>query len=292
VAEVLRSSAAGLKDPRQPLGVFLLVGPSGVGKTETALAVADLLFGGERFLTVINMSEFQERHTTSRLIGSPPGYVGYGEGGVLTEAVRRQPYSVVLLDEVEKAHPDVLNLFYQVFDKGMLADGEGRVIDFANTVIFLTSNLASEVITDLCGDDGQPTAEELTTAIRPHLSRHFKPALLARMSVVPYLTLAPEYLGEIVTLKLARVAERLRENSRTELSWTPAVTERIAARCTEVESGARTIDHILRCTLLPLLSRELLTRLGTGEAAEAVRIGATDDGAFAVTFDTDGGMEQ
>ncbi|RNC71848.1 MAG: type VI secretion system ATPase TssH [Desulfuromonadales bacterium] len=290
VAEVLRSSAAGLKDPRQPLGVFLLVGPSGVGKTETALAVADLLFGGERFLTVINMSEFQERHTTSRLIGSPPGYVGYGEGGVLTEAVRRQPYSVVLLDEVEKAHPDVLNLFYQVFDKGMLADGEGRVIDFANTVIFLTSNLASEVITSLCGDDRQPTAEELGTAIRPHLSRHFKPALLARMSVVPFLTLAPEYLGEIVTLKLGRVADRLRENSRRSLSWTPAVTARIAARCTEVESGARTIDHILRSTLLPLLSRELLTRLGTGKTPETVHLDTTDDGSFAVAFDTDGGM--
>lgn len=292
VAEVLRSSAAGLKDPRQPLGVFLLVGPSGVGKTETALAVADLLFGGERFLTVINMSEFQERHTTSRLIGSPPGYVGYGEGGVLTEAVRRQPYSVVLLDEVEKAHPDVMNLFYQVFDKGMLADGEGRVIDFANTVIFLTSNLASDVITNLCAGNQTPTADELTAAIRPHLSRHFKPALLARMSVVPYLTLAPEYLEEIVTLKLGRVAERLRENSRSELTWSPAVTERIAARCTEVESGARTIDHILRSTLLPLLSRELLLRLGTGETAEAVLIDTTDDGTFAVTFNTDGGSEQ
>ncbi len=290
VAEVLRSSAAGLKDPRQPLGVFLLVGPSGVGKTETALAVADLLFGGERFLTVINMSEFQERHTTSRLIGSPPGYVGYGEGGVLTEAVRRQPYSVVLLDEVEKAHPDVMNLFYQVFDKGMLADGEGRVIDFANTVIFLTSNLASDVITGICAGDQPPTAAELTEAIRPQLSRHFKPALLARMSVVPYLTLAPEYLGEIVTLKLGRVAERLRENSRSELTWSPAVTERIAARCTEVESGARTIDHILRSTLMPLLSRELLTRLGTGEAPEAIRLDTTDDGTFAVAIDTNGGM--
>ncbi|WP_298438835.1 type VI secretion system ATPase TssH [Geobacter sp.] len=289
VAEVLRASAAGLKEPRQPLGVFLLVGPSGVGKTETALAVADLLFGGERFLTTINMSEFQERHTTSRLIGSPPGYVGYGEGGVLTEAVRRQPYSVVLLDEVEKANPDVLNLFYQVFDKGMLADGEGRVIDFANTVIFLTSNLASEVITTLCGGERQPTAEELTAAIRPHLARHFKPALLARMTVVPYLSLAPAYLEEIVTLKLGRVAERLRENSRTELSWAPAVTARVAARCTEVESGARTIDHILRGTLLPLLSRELLTRLGTGEAPEAIRLDTTDDGSFAVSFDTDGG---
>ncbi|WP_298272472.1 type VI secretion system ATPase TssH [Geobacter sp.] len=288
VAEVLRSSAAGLKEPRQPLGVFLLVGPSGVGKTETALAVADLLFGGERFLTVINMSEFQERHTTSRLIGSPPGYVGYGEGGVLTEAVRRQPYSVVLLDEVEKAHPDVLNLFYQVFDKGMLADGEGRVIDFANTVIFLTSNLASDIVTDLCAKGRQPALDELTAAIRPSLSRHFKPALLARMTLVPYLTLAPEHLEEIVTLKLGRIAERLRENSRTALSWSPAVTARIAARCTEVESGARTIDHILRGTLLPLLSRELLVRLGTGETPEAIRLDAADDGSFAVTFDSGG----
>ncbi|AJE04518.1 type VI secretion system ATPase TssH [Geobacter pickeringii] len=289
VAEALRSSAAGLKEPRQPLGVFLLVGPSGVGKTETALAVADLLFGGERFLTVINMSEFQERHTTSRLIGSPPGYVGYGEGGVLTEAVRRQPYSVVLLDEVEKAHPDVLNLFYQVFDKGMLADGEGRVIDFANTVIFLTSNLASEVITARCAGERPPTVDELNTAVRPHLSRHFKPALLARMTVVPYLALAPEYLEEIVTLKLGRVADRLRENSRTALRWSPAVTATIAARCTEVESGARAIDHILRGAVLPLLSRELLVRLGTGEAPEAVRLDMNGDGSFAVIFDPDGG---
>ncbi len=197
---------------------------------------------------------------------------------------------MVLLDEVEKAHPDVMNLFYQVFDKGMLADGEGRVIDFANTVIFLTSNLASDVITGLCAGDQPPTAEELTAATRPHLSRHFKPALLARMSVVPYLTLAPEYLGEIVTLKLGRVAERLRENSRTALSWNPAVAERITARCTEVESGARTIDHILRSTILPLLSRELLTRLGTGEAPEAIRLDTTDDGTFAVAIDTNGGM--
>lgn len=282
VAEVLRASAAGLKDPRQPLGVFLLVGPSGVGKTETALAVADLLFGGERFLTVINMSEFQERHTTSRLIGSPPGYVGYGEGGVLTEAVRRQPYSVVLLDEVEKAHPDVLNLFYQVFDKGMLADGEGRVIDFANTVIFLTSNLASEVVTSLCAGGEQPRAEELVAAIHPHLSRHFKPALLARMTVVPYLTLSPDCVEEIVTLKFGRVAGRLRENSRTELSWTPEVAARIAARCSEVESGARAIDHILGGTLLPLLSREILTRLCTDETPAVIRLDVAADGSFAV----------
>ncbi|MBE2886435.1 type VI secretion system ATPase TssH [Geobacter anodireducens] len=282
VAEVLRSSAAGLKDPRQPLGVFLLVGPSGVGKTETALAVADLLFGGERFLTVINMSEFQERHTTSRLIGSPPGYVGYGEGGALTEAVRRSPYSAVLLDEVEKAHPDVLNLFYQVFDKGMLADGEGRVIDFANTVIFLTSNLAADVVVSRCAENPPPTTEDLAAAIRPHLARHFKPALLARMTVVPYLTLAPDSLEEIVNLKLGRVAERLRENSRTELAWTPAVTARLAARCSEVESGARAIDHILRGTLLPLLSREILARIGTGEELEAIRLDAAADGSFTV----------
>jgi type VI secretion system protein VasG len=207
ITEVIKSAKAGIKDPGQPLGVFLLVGPSGVGKTETGLALAELLFGGENFMVTINMSEFQEKHTVSRLIGSPPGYVGFGEGGDLTEAVRQRPYSVVLLDEVEKAHLEVMNLFYQVFDKGMLADGEGRQIDFKNTVIFLTSNLATDVITELCSGDETPPLETLSAAIRPILSNHFKPALLARMTVVPYFILGPEILKSIVALKMDKQNE-------------------------------------------------------------------------------------
>lgn len=284
VGQVLRAGRAGLGDPRQPQGIFLLVGPSGTGKTETALAVADLLFGGERFLTTVNMSEFQEGHTVSRLIGSPPGYVGFGEGGVLTEAVRRQPYSVVLLDEVEKAHADVVNLFYQVFDKGVLADGEGREIDFRNTVLFLTSNLAADIVARLCGDGRRPPAAELLAAIRPTLSRHFKPALLARMTVVPFFPLDPSYLEEIVTLRLQRLAARLAENSRTTLGWSSAVVASIATRCTEVESGARNIDHIMAGTILPLLSRELLGRLGAEGPITLAELDVAADGGFAVRF--------
>lgn len=285
IAEVLRSSKAGLSDPRQPMGVFLLVGPSGVGKTETALAVADLLFGGDRFMVTINMSEFQEKHTVSRLIGSPPGYVGYGEGGVLTEAVRQRPYSVVLLDEVEKADLEVMNLFYQVFDKGMLADGEGRVIDFRNVVIFLTSNLATDVITQLCAEGNRPPAEAVTAAIRPILSRHFKPALLARMHIVPFFTLDARYLRDIVVLKLDRLAARMAENSRVRLEYSEEVVEQIASRCTEVETGARNIDHILRGTILPRMSRELLSRMGEGALPRLVRLGAGPDGGFCFEFE-------
>jgi len=284
IAEVLRSSKAGLADPRQPMGVFLLVGPSGVGKTETALAVADLLFGGDRFVVTINMSEFQEKHTVSRLIGSPPGYVGYGEGGVLTEAVRQRPYSVVLLDEVEKADLEVMNLFYQVFDKGMLADGEGRVIDFRNTVLFLTSNLATDVITQMCAAGSRPPLETVVSAIRPILSRHFKPALLARMNVVPYYTLDARHLRDIVVLKLEGLRARMAENNRVRFEYDPEVVERIAARCTEVETGARNIDHILRGTVLPALSRELLARMGEGALPQAVRLCAGEDGGFRYEF--------
>ncbi len=280
----LRASHAGLKNPSTPIGVFLFVGPSGVGKTEAALSVADLMFGGERFLTTINMSEFQEKHTVSRLIGSPPGYVGYGEGGVLTEAVRQRPYSVVLLDEVEKADPEVLNLFYQVFDKGMLADGEGRVIDFKNTVVFLTSNLASDVIMQMCGGPVPPTLEEVTGAIRPVLSQHFKPALLARMEIVPFYPLAGEFLKEIIRLKMGKVVNRLWDSHRMILETDPRVEEVIAARCTEVETGARNIDHIIQQTLLPMLSTALLERMSEGPLPDRVRVTVGDDEGFALEF--------
>ena len=284
VAEIVKTASSGLNDPRQPLGVFLLVGPSGVGKTETALAVADLLFGDEKSTVVVNMSEFQERHNVSRLIGSPPGYVGYGEGGVLTEAVRQRPYTVVLLDEVEKAHLDVLNLFYQVFDKGMLSDGEGKEIDFANTVIFLTSNLATDVITEMTRDGERPDAAVLAGAIRPLLSAHFKPALLARMTIVPYATLDAQALGGIVRLKLERIVQRLARNNKMRFSYAEAVVERIAARCTEVETGARNIDFILRGNVLPLMSQQILQRMGSGEPAAAVHLDVDAEGEFAVSF--------
>jgi len=284
IGQVIKSSKAGLSDPHQPMGIFLMVGPSGVGKTETGLAVADLLFGGERFLVTINMSEFQEGHTVSRLIGSPPGYVGYGEGGVLTEAVRQRPYSVVLLDEVEKAHIDVMNLFYQVFDKGMLSDGEGRVIDFKNTILFLTSNLATDVITQLCAGGERPTLETLSSAIRPILSNHFKPALLARMSIVPFFTLDPGFMKEIVVLKFNKLTSRLMESNKMKLSYTQAVVDQIAARCTEVETGARNIDHIMRGTILPQMSREILGRMGEAEMPSEVQLGLTEDGSFKISF--------
>jgi len=284
VAQIVKTASSGLNDPRQPLGVFLLVGPSGVGKTETALAVADLLFGDEKSTVVVNMSEFQERHNVSRLIGSPPGYVGYGEGGLLTEAVRQRPYSVVLLDEVEKAHLDVLNLFYQVFDKGMLSDGEGKDIDFANTVIFLTSNLATDVITEMTRDGEQPDPAVLAAAIRPLLSNHFKPALLARMTIVPYATLGADALGGIVRLKLQRIVERLARNNKMRFSYAEEVVERIAARCTEVETGARNIDFILRGSVLPLMSQQILERMGSGESPGAVHLDVDAQGEFVIGF--------
>ena len=280
----LRAARAGLKNPRTPIGVFLFVGPSGVGKTECGLAVADLMFGGERFLTTINMSEFQEKHTVSRLIGSPPGYVGYGQGGVLTEAVRQRPYSVVLLDEVEKADPEVMNLFYQVFDKGMLSDGEGRVIDFKNTVIFLTSNLASDVIMSLCGGPVLPTKDEVTAGIRPVLSKHFKPALLARMEIVPFYPLGPEFLRMIVDLKLKTIADRLQDSHHMTLQCAPAMVDVIVNRCTEVETGARNIDHIIRESLLPMLSSALLERMSEGPLPGGVRVTVDAAERFVIEF--------
>ena len=287
IAEVMKTAQSGLRDPQQPLGVFLLAGPSGVGKTETALCVADLMFGDEKSTVVVNMSEFQEKHNVSRLIGSPPGYVGYGEGGVLTEAVRQRPYSVVLLDEVEKAHLDVLNLFYQVFDKGMLSDGEGKEIDFSNTVIFLTSNLATDVITEMTAGDEKPDAATLLSAVRPILSAHFKPALLARMTVIPYFTLAQDALSGIVRLKLNKVVQRLAHNNKMQFTYSDAVVTQIAARCTEVETGARNIDFILRSTIMPLMSQEILSRMSSGAQPSAVALDVDAEGGFAVCF-TDG----
>ncbi|HEY2514099.1 MAG TPA: type VI secretion system ATPase TssH [Polyangiaceae bacterium] len=277
----LRAARSGLKAPGPPLGVFLLVGPSGVGKTETALGLADLLFGGERFLVTINMSEFQERHTVSRLIGSPPGYVGFGEGGKLTEAVRQRPYSVVLLDEVEKADPEVMNLFYQVFDKGVLNDGEGRTISFSNTVVVMTSNLATGLLTRAAAPGVPlPPHEELVQLVKPVLNDYFKPALLARMTVVPYVPIRPEALGEIVRTKLHAVAIRARDAHGVRLSFDDGVLEAIGARCRDVESGARNVDHILRGTILPLVSSAVLGSMASGEALEPLRVEVTPGGDF------------
>ncbi|NUU02192.1 type VI secretion system ATPase TssH [Herbaspirillum robiniae] len=284
IGEILKTAQSGLRDPEQPLGVFLLAGPSGVGKTETALSVADILFGDEKSTVIINMSEFQEKHNVSRLIGSPPGYVGYGEGGVLTEAVRQRPYSVVLLDEVEKAHLDVLNLFYQVFDKGMLSDGEGKEIDFSNTVIFLTSNLATDVITEMTAGDEKPDHETLLAAVRPILSAHFKPALLARMTVIPYFTLARDALAGIVRLKMNKIVSRLARNNKMKFTYSDAVVDQIAARCTEVETGARNIDFILRGTVMPLMSQEILSRMSGEVQPTAVTLEVAEGGGFKVEF--------
>ena len=284
ISQVIKSAKSGIKDPNQPLGVFLLAGPSGVGKTETGLAIADLLFGGENFITTINMSEFQEKHTVSRLIGSPPGYVGFGEGGVLTEAVRQSPYCAVLLDEVEKGHLEVMNLFYQVFDKGALSDGEGRLIDFKNTVIFLTSNLATDVITEMCSSDEKLPLETITAAIRPILSDHFKPALLARMTVIPYLTLGSDILKDIVLLKMDKLVKRLDETHKMKLSYSQAVVDQIAARCTEVETGARNIDYIMNGSIMPRISQEILIHMGEGVMPSKVQLDLEDDGSFKIDF--------
>ncbi len=280
----LRAAKAGLQNPRTPIGVFLLVGPSGVGKTETGLGLADLLFGGERFMVTINMSEFQEKHTVSRLIGSPPGYVGYGEGGVLTEAVRQRPYSVVLLDEVEKADPEVLNIFYQVFDKGMLADGEGRVVDFKNTIILLTSNLASDTIVSMSTGPVRPEVDEIMNAIRPALIKHFKPALLGRMTVVPFYPISMDAMKEIVALKLGQVGNRLAESHKMKFDYDPGVVELISQRCTEVESGARNIDHIINGTMLPLISTQILERMGTGTLTDSLRVEVDAESNFNLRF--------
>ena len=284
IAQRIITSRARLDDPGKPVGVFMLVGPSGVGKTETALALSDLLYGGERNLITINMSEFQEAHTVSTLKGSPPGYVGYGEGGVLTEAVRRRPYSVVLLDEVEKAHPDVLELFYQVFDKGNLEDGEGRSIDFKNTIIILTSNAGTDTLMKLTADkETMPDADGLALAIKPELNKIFKPAFLGRMIIVPYFPVRDEALKLIIRLKIAKIQRRIQETHRIALTYDDSVLEEVAKRCTEVESGARNVDNILSNTMLPEISRQVLARMAEETPTERVQIGVSSEGRF--TYD-------
>ena len=281
IAQRIRTSRAGLNDPRRPMGVFMLVGPSGVGKTETALALADILYGGDRNVIVINMSEYKEEHKISRLTGSAPGYVGYGEGGVLTEAVRRKPYSIVLLDEVEKAHPAVHEIFYQVFDKGMLQDDKGNEVNFKNTIILLTSNAASDTVMKLCADpDTMPNAEGLAEAIRPELLKVFKPALLGRMAVVPYFPLADEVLRQIIRLQFKKIEDRMHDNHRAAFSYDDAVITAIASRCKEVESGARNADQIITGTILPDISSAFLERLADGCAIERVHVGLESDGKF------------
>ena len=282
IAERIRTARASLEDPNKPVGVFMLVGPSGVGKTETALALSDLLYGGERNLITINMSEFQEAHTVSTLKGSPPGYVGYGEGGVLTEAVRRRPYSVVLLDEVEKAHPDVLELFFQVFDKGSMEDGEGREIDFKNNIIILTSNAGTETLMKLTADpETMPSADGLVKALKPELNKIFKPAFLGRMVIIPYFPVRDEALKKIITLKLGKIQRRLFENHRIQLTYDDPLVEEVARRCTEVESGARNVDNILTNTLLPEISRRILGGLAERQRLSAIHVTTGVDGAFA-----------
>ena len=283
IARRIHTSRAQLDNPSRPVGVFLLAGPSGVGKTESALALADALYGGERNAVVINMSEYQESHTVSGLKGSPPGYVGYGEGGVLTEAVRRRPYSVVLLDEVEKAHPDVMELFFQVFDKGMLEDGEGREIDFKNTVILLTCNVGSETIMKLCADpETVPTPEMLVEAIRPELLKTFPAALLGRLVTVAFYPILGDSLKRIIRLQLDRIAKRTRENHRVDMVYAEGLVDAVAARCTEAESGARNIDHILTHGLLPELSAEFLSRMAAGQSFGKVEVGTDEAGRFRI----------
>ena len=288
ICKRIKTSRADLVDPGKPAGVFLFAGPSGVGKTETAVTLSDLLYGGERNMVTINMSEYQEAHTVSSLKGAPPGYVGYGTGGVLTEAVRRNAYSVVLLDEVEKAHPDVMELFYQVFDKGTLEDGEGVTVDFRNTLIILTSNIGTDVIVQTAEDPAvRDNPEQLTRILREELLEYFKPAFLGRMVVVPYLPLGESEIREIVNLKLEGLRVRVRENHRAELFYDNTLVDVIAARCTETESGARNIDHILTHTLLPEMSSRVLERMARQEPFSSLTIGLNSDGGFDCRIDDD-----
>ena len=281
VAQAIQTSRAGLTDPRKPIGVFLMVGPSGTGKTETALTLAELLYGGEEHLTVLNMSEFKEEHKVSLLMGSPPGYVGYGEGGILTEAVRRRPYSVILLDEMEKAHPGIQDVFFQVFDKGIMRDGEGRDIDFKNTVVIMTSNAGYELIDKLYADpETAPEPAALGDVLLPELMKYFKAAFLGRVALVPYLPLSDAVLRRIVELQLRRIAERVQGSYRAEFEYDPALVEVIAARCTETSSGARNIEKILSQTLLPELSAEVLARLADGQSIKSVRVAIDPSGGF------------
>lgn len=279
IERAVKATAAGLGNPQAPTGVFLLAGPSGVGKTETALAVAELLYGGERFLTTINMSEFQEKHALSRLIGAPPGYVGYGEGGVLTEAVRQRPYSVILLDEVEKADPDIMNLFYQVFDKGVANDGEGRAINFRNTLIFMTTNLAAAQINQLAATEPACSTEAITEAIRPLLAKHFKPALLARMNIIPYLPIDSTIMRELVEVRLQQLTQRIAPRGIA-LTFDAAVISAIAENCTRVDSGARNIDFLVNNYLLPAISDRILQALAQQETLQIIHVTQDAQGNF------------
>ena len=276
----IKTSKAKLDDPNKPQGVFMLVGPSGVGKTETALALASELYGGESHLITINMSEYQEAHTVSSLKGAPPGYVGYGQGGVLTEAVRRNPYSVVLLDEIEKAHNDVQELFYQVFDKGTLEDGEGRIIDFKNTTIILTSNVGSNAIMQACLNqpiDTWPTAETLAEQLKPSLYKQFKPAFLGRMRIVPYFPLHDDLLIQIIHHKIKKITSRLEKQYQTKVQYSEELVELLLSRCTEVDSGARNVDHILNASILPALATEILMALAVDNLPKVIQIDVKDD---------------
>lgn len=284
ISQRIRTNKAGLEDPEKPIGVFMLVGPSGVGKTETAITLADMLYGGQDNMIVINMSEFQEAHTVSTLKGSPPGYVGYGEGGVLTEAVRRRPYSVVLLDECEKAHPDVLELFFQVFDKGRMEDGQGREIDFKNCIIILTSNAATDTLMKLVADpETAPSPEGIIKAMKPELDKVFKPAFLGRMVLIPYYPVRDENLKKIVRLKLGKIQRRIMENHRIALVCGQDLIDEVAARCTEVESGARNVDNILTNTLLPDMSRTILETMMSGEKISKITVTVDEGSKFVYT---------
>lgn len=286
IAQRIRTARADLGDPRRPQGVFLLVGPSGVGKTETAMALADLLYGGDRNMVIVNMSEYKESHKVSRLVGTSKGYVGYGEGGVLTNAVKNRPYSVVLLDEVEKAHESVQEIFYQVFDKGVLQNDDGEDINFKNTIILLTANVGTNTIMKACKDPKKiPTVEELEELLRDDLLKAFKPALLGRMKVVPYFPLAEDVLKSIIKLKLGQIGDRLKLNHKASFSYDPAVVDTVAARCTEVETGARNVDHILSGSLLPSLSQDVLTRMATGRPVKSVNVGVGADEQFTYTIE-------
>jgi type VI secretion system protein VasG len=285
IAKRIQTSRAMLDNPSKPIGVFMLAGTSGVGKTETALALAETLYGGEQNLITINMSEYQEAHTVSTLKGAPPGYVGYGEGGVLTEAVRRRPYSVVLLDEVEKAHSDVHELFFQVFDKGWMEDGEGRLIDFKNTIILLTSNAGSEMIMSLCKDpELMPEPEAIAKALREPLLKVFPAALLGRIVTIPYFPLSETMLGQIVKLQLNRIKKRVEANHGVPFLFDDAVVKLVVSRCNEIESGGRVIDALLTNTVLPRISHEYLTRLSTGAPLHKVAL-SVEAGDFAYAFD-------
>jgi type VI secretion system protein VasG len=285
IAKRIQTSRAGLDNPNKPIGVFMLCGPSGVGKTETALALAESLYGGETNIITINMSEFQEAHTVSTLKGSPPGYVGYGEGGILTEAVRRKPYSVVLLDEVEKAHPDVHEIFFQVFDKGVMEDGEGRLINFRNTLILLTSNVGSDLIMNMCKDpELLPDAEGLAKALREPLLKVFPAALLGRIVTIPYYPLSDDMLAAIIRLQLSRIEKRIKANHKIPFTYSPEVVKLVAARCTELESGGRMIDAILTNTVLPTLSQAFLERMLEGRPVTKVAVDVAD-GEFTYAYD-------